>query len=112
MKTDELWAVLTKHEVSRSSFFGRPLLIIHEKDFEQFKDYFLPQFALLNSYENYRSSGWWRHIHAIKRSDGVQIHVDHGNPNSHVFLNIPHGFLDVIPYFLWCLLTWQKPYSF
>lgn len=113
MNTDQLWNELVAHEIARSHFFGRPLVLISHESFAAYRKYFIHQdLVLLNDLQNYRSAHWWRHIHAVVREDGVQFHLDRCNPNVSFWFNIPHAFFDVIPYFVWCLLTLKKPYRF
>ena len=109
MSTEELWLHLQQLERKQVLIFGKSYISISHDDFRQFEHCFKPQFALLNSHKNYRSNEWYWHVHAIVRPTDVQVHIDRGNPNKHILLNIPHGLFDVLPYFTWCLVTWNKP---
>lgn len=111
MTTTALWDEITTNPLQTSRVFGQQQIVISRERFEEFHEYFKPQFALFSPYENYRSSDWYRHIHAIKHNDTVQLHIDHYNPTVSFWLNIPHGFADVLPYLLWCAVHRKKPFK-
>jgi hypothetical protein len=112
MSVDMLWGELVRTEITRSSFFRRPLVTISKSEFLQYREVFCPHRSVLNSLVNYRSVHWWRHIHAIDYGDVVSFHIDHGNPSVSVWLLVPHLIFDVIPYFSYCVIFWKKPYYF
>lgn len=110
MSTDELWNNLTTAPVHQVTFFGRPYITITHQQFEQLERYFKPSYNILNRWQNYRSKTWRRHVHAIKFPKHVQVHIDHFNPNTFIFLTIPHLIFDVIPYFCSALFTKKKKF--
>ncbi len=112
MTLPSLWLQLVKHEWRRSYFFGRPIVTISHTTFEEYKSEFIPHYSIFNNLQNFRSRHAWRHIHAIVYPEYVQIHIDHGNPNNSWLYYVPHLFLDVVPYFTFCLSWRKKPYYF
>lgn len=111
MSTNELWSELTKEPVHSVSFLGRPYITISHRQFEKMEEFFIPSFNILNRWQNYRSKTWKRHIHAIKFTKHVQVHIDHFNPNTFIALSIPHLVFDVVPYFCSVLLTGRKKFT-
>jgi hypothetical protein len=111
MTTNQLWQELQTHKTGEERVFGRPYVYISHETFRDFQQYFITQFALFSKVENYRYGGWWRHIHAVVYKDKVCVHIDHCNPNVSFWLNIPHGFFDVLPYLVWCAVKRKKPFG-
>lgn len=110
MSTDELWDHLTQTSLHEVTFFGRPYITITHEQFEQVEHHFKPVFNILNRWQNFRSKTWRRHIHAIKFTKCVQVHIDHFNPNAFVILTIPHLVFDVVPYFSSALMSKKDTY--
>jgi len=113
MTARQLYRQIIAYELKRNYVFGKAYISIPESDFVQFEPYFTKQSLVAwNNFENLRSKHGYLHIHVIRQNLGeVSVHLDRCNPNTHWLLNIPHGFIDVAPYFIWCLITWQKPYT-
>jgi|GEM_PF-1379810 len=118
MDVEELWNRLVENEISRNHshryfLFRWDFVSLSEADFQQFEPYFTKQQVVAwNNFENLRSKHWYIHIHAVRQKEGeISIHRDRFNPTVHWLLSIPHGFTDALPYFLWCLISWQKPYT-
>lgn len=108
MSTDELWQNLTAAPLHQVTFFGRPYVAISHQQFDQVEHLFIPVYNITNKLQNFRSKRWRRHVHAIKYPKYVQVHIDHFNPNTFIFLTIPHLIFDVVPYFCSALFTKKK----
>ena len=110
-ETKEIFNKLKEKRLFSERIFGKDFVVINYNDFEPYKKYFSEPVEI-GTATNFRSKGYFKHIHAIQRENKVQIHLD--NANEYLFkpLFVIHFFLDVIPYFLWHLLKFKKPYKF
>ncbi len=106
-----IYQELKKKSVGKPHFFGRKLFVVDSSIFDEYKKYFEETINIFNKKTNYRTPTTFRHIHAVKTGSLVEFHYDFGNLNKSFIMAIPHFFLDVIPYFLYHLITFKKPYE-
>jgi hypothetical protein len=111
MTDSQIYSALQSRALRHSSFFGRRLYIVKRSDFEAYGDFFSENKNLLNAKRNFRTNRRFKHIHAIQTGDLVEFHWDYGNLYASRAMAVPHFLFDVIPYFVWHLLTFKKPYS-
>ncbi|TSD05309.1 MAG: hypothetical protein Greene07147_630 [Parcubacteria group bacterium Greene0714_7] len=111
MNATDVYRELKTRSIGASRIFHRELLIVDSTVFDEYEVHFVKVFHALNRKTNYRTPGTFRHIHAIKSGSLVEIHYDFGNLNKFFVMAVPHFFLDMVPYFLYHLITFRKPYS-
>lgn len=112
-KQEKIFSELRYKKIGLNKFFDRELIKIKTKDFLEYKEYFLGPVNIINisNQKNYRSNRFYKHIHAIVGKDVTEIHFDYGNIFKCSLLGLVHFLKDVIPYFLWHLIKWKKPYK-
>ena len=86
-------------------------VVIHSNDFEKIKHRFQPTKTVFHWWRpTWRSTDRFRHWHAVKFDEFVELHCDFGNLNRHYLLGLVHLVVDVIGYMMWCILRHGKPY--
>lgn len=110
MNCNQIFKELKKKQININYFFNRELITIRFEDFKKYQKYFSKPIKIGNK-DNFRTKDKFKHIHAVKSNNLVEIHFDYGNLYQNYLLSIPHLFLDVIPYFTWHIITWKKPYK-
>ena len=111
MEARELFTELEMSATSRTHFFGRALIALPRSAFESYLEHFNESFNPLNGRANYRTRHTFTYIHAVEDGGLIECHIDFFNPTMFLPLALPHLFVSVIPYFLWCLLTLKRPYK-
>jgi hypothetical protein len=104
----ELYKALCCRSKRRAGFFGRHIYFLAKDDFGVFEKYFTRSRNILNRHVNLRSKHHFRHIHAIHIDGWISFHVDYANPDKNFGLALVHLCLDVIPYFLYCVVTFKR----
>src|SRR3989344_5340284 len=98
MKIESIYNELKKDKIGESRFFGRELIIIRKKDFLRFNK-FSESFNIFTNKKNYRTGGWFKHIHAVEvEPSKIQFHYDYGNINKNIIFGALHFIIDVVPY--------------
>ena len=110
MKVTDIYSELRLKSLKDSHFFGRKIYLVKSSDFEEYMDYFTEAPNILNDKRNYRTNGKFKHIHAIGSDSLIEFHYDFGNLYEFAPMAVPHLFFDVIPYFLYHLITLKRPY--
>jgi hypothetical protein len=111
MKPEYIYQKLKARSIARSHFFGRQLHVVTIADFKLFDAHFVSSYNLLNRQQNYRTKNLFRHIHAIQVGELVEFHYDYMNPDKGLSLVFLHTVTDVVPYFLYFIVTLQRPYT-
>lgn len=112
MEARNMFDKLSRKAIARSHFFWHDLIVIKKENFKPFQKYFKSSFNLFNSFPNFRTTQHFRHIHAIEHPNCYELHMDNGNIDTNPVLGyITHGIIDFIPYFIWHLFIWERPYS-
>ena len=106
-----LFKQLSQSSIATETIFGKDFVVVGYVHFKPYLEYFLEP-KQIGTAINFRTKGWLRHIHAIRRGDHVQIHLDYGNPYKSKLLLSIHFVYDVVPYFFWHLIHFKKPYQF
>jgi hypothetical protein len=112
MRQVELYRELREAAVHRSHFFGRQLIVVPREAFLRYEEHFQVSFNILNCKKNFRTKTHFRHIHAIENGGYVAFHFDYTNPDKGVLHVISHAVVDVLPYFLYVVCTFKRPYTF
>lgn len=112
MPLQDIYKELQARAHHRAHFFGRKLLVIQYDEFQVFEEYFVRSRNILNRHINFRTRHIFTHIHAIKKGNHVEFHIDYVNPDTSIVMATIHLFIDVIPYFSSRSIRQKKPYSF
>jgi len=110
MSFQEVSKFINRNQVHSYSKVKRHI-VIHKDDFEKIKHRFKPTKTVFHWWRpTWRSTDRFRHWHAVKFDEFVELHCDFGNFNRHYVLGFAHLFIDVIAYMSWCLLRHGKPW--
>ena len=113
MTENQIWKYTFDRKVDLTHPFDRDLIWIHKKDFKKIAKYFSSEFNLLHQKgKSYRTFSFLRHIHAVEKEDYMFMHFDFGNPSRFLPLALIHFFIDVLPFFAFCLVKRKSPQYF
>lgn len=108
MNTQQIWQHIFQKKVALSHPFDRDFVWINKHDFVLIEKYFIKEFNPLQIGTSYRSNNYFKHIHAVEQEKYFFVHFDHGNIRKCFPLIIIHFFIDVLPYFIFCLLKRKR----
>lgn len=108
MTTRELWIYFWKKKVAYTKPLDRYFIWVKPEDFLTVKNLFKPEYNIFHPKNSYRSSAFFRHIHAVDEGNLICIHHDHGNWTKFYPLIIIHFLIDVLPYFVFAWLRGIK----
>lgn len=104
----KLWEDIYLKKIAKTHPFDRDFIWLKKEDFEKFKIYFTEDYNPLHKGKSYRSNNYFKHLHAVEQGHFIFIHFDHGNYKKFFLLLLIHFFIDVIPYFIFCLVKRKK----
>ena len=113
MTEKQIWKHAFDRKINLNHPFDRDFLWISKENFKEIQRYFSAEFNLLNPKgKSYRTFSFLRHIHAVEKEDYMFMHFDFGNPSRFLPLAIIHFFIDVLPFFVFCLVKRKPPKYF
>ena len=104
MKENELWDNFWSRKVAKTKILGRYLIWVHKKEFNKFRKYFKKEYNFIHPGKSFRSSSYFKHIHAVEEGNYFCIHYDLGNIMKFFPLGILHLFFDVLPSCAFCYI--------
>lgn len=88
----------------------KEFIFVKKEVFSEYKNFFtISKYTnFLNDWVNYKTREYFKHLHAVEYKNIVQIHIDTWNMDKNFLLLIFHIIFDILPHFVYNILTWQN----